>query len=359
MSASASSLFDPDSFVDRVAEQAMFHGLLRFEDGARVLTIQDGRGRGKSHLLRLLRHQCKFGNPPVAICYVALDELSPCGPYSFAVAAARALREFDGVDLPGLRATEERRYDRRMGALADLHGHAQTGPVGEGATVAGISVGGDLVINAAADNDPALQERLRDEATKAFRTDLRALSAAQPVVLLVDAYEASAQDLADWIHGLLQERADAAGDKLVLVLAGQRIPTATLRLMLGARFAEVVRSVDQLSSWEPEHVRAVLEAHGVRRYDDADERALDSSNPWVAPDAALRLRDLGEPEAVERVVALGGQAALRLGRVLAERGERQLAGHALRRAAAEPDPVFAAEAAQALTDLQLPDQGAP
>jgi hypothetical protein len=269
MSASASSLFDPDSFVDRVAEQAMFHRLLRLEDDARVLTIQDGRGRGKSHLLRLLRHQCKFGNPAVAVCYVALDELSPCDPYSFAVAAARALSEFDGVDLTGLRQAEERRFERRMGGLADLHGHTDIGSVAEGARVAGISVGGDLVIHApAGDHDLALQERLRDDATKAFRRDLRALSAAREVVLLVDAFEASTQELADWIHGLVRERLD----KLVVVLAGQRISTATLKMMLGARFTDVVRSVDALSSWEPDHVRAVLDAHGVQRYDEADGR---------------------------------------------------------------------------------------
>jgi hypothetical protein len=270
MSASASSLFDPDSFVDRVAEQRMFHRLLRFEDDARVLTIQDGRGRGKSHLLRLLRHQCKFGNPEVAVCYVALDELSPCDPYSFAVAAERALSEFDGVDLPGMREAEERRFDRRMGALADLHGHTDIGSVAEGATVAGISVGGSIVINApAGDHDLALQERLRGEATRAFRRDLRDLSAAREVVLLVDAFEAASQELADWIHGLLRERLEGV-DKLVLVLAGQRISTATLKLMMGARFDDIVRSVDALSSWEAEHVRAVLDAHGVQHYQDAD-----------------------------------------------------------------------------------------
>ncbi len=55
------------------------------------------------------------------------------------------------------------------------------------------------------------------------------------------------------------------------------------------------------------------------------------------------------PDAIERAVALGGLAALRLGRLLAARGEREAAERALQRAAAEP--VFAAEAAQALADL--------
>ena len=83
---------------------------------------------------------------------------------------------------------------------------------------------------------------------------------------------------------------------------------------------------------------------------NAYRRALDSENPWVAPDAALRLRDLGEPDAIERAIALGGLAALRLGRLLTARGEREGAERALQRAAAEP--VFAAEAAQALADLE-------
>jgi hypothetical protein len=157
-----------------------------------------------------------------------------------------------------------------MGALADLHGHVEIGSVGEGSTVAGLSVGGDLIINApAGDHDLALQERLRDEATKAFRRDLRELAATRGIVLLVDAFEASTQELADWIHGLLRERLDDA-DKLVVVLAGQRISTATLKMMLGARFTDIVRSVDALSTWEADHVRAVLDAHGVQRYDEAD-----------------------------------------------------------------------------------------
>jgi hypothetical protein len=263
-----SVLFDPDQFVDRVAEQALFHQLLSFEDDARVLTIQDGRGRGKSHLLRLLRHQCKFRNPPVPVCYVALDELMPCDPYSFTVAAARALREFDGIDLPGLRAAEERRFEHRMDALTQLHAHTQIGTVSGSASVAAVRVEGDLVFGAV-ENDPALQERLRFEATKAFRRDLLELSAAREVVLLVDAFESSTDELADWIHRLLQERLGSA-DKFVLVLAGQRIPTATLRRIFDARFTDVVRSVNELSSWEPVHVRAVLDAQGVQRYDDAD-----------------------------------------------------------------------------------------
>jgi tetratricopeptide (TPR) repeat protein len=82
---------------------------------------------------------------------------------------------------------------------------------------------------------------------------------------------------------------------------------------------------------------------------EAYERALRSENPSVAPDAALRLRDFGHPDAIDRVIARGGLAALRLGRLLAERGEREIAERALERAAAEP--VFAAEAAQALKDL--------
>ncbi len=82
----------------------------------------------------------------------------------------------------------------------------------------------------------------------------------------------------------------------------------------------------------------------------AYERALESGNPWVAPEAAVRLRELGSAEAIERALALGGLAALRLGRLLAATGEHATAGPALRRAATEP--VFAAEALQALAEIE-------
>ena len=204
----------------------------------------------------------------MAVCYVALDELSPCDPYSFAVAAARALSEFDGVDLPAMREVEDRRFDRRMGALADLHGHAEIGSVAAGATVAGISVGGDLVINApAGDHDLALQERLRDEATRGLSARSARAGEARSVVLLVDAFEASA-------------RTSPTGSTACCASASKP-PTSSCWCWRGsgsdrdveadARRAlqrDVVRSVDALSSWEPDHVRAVLDAHGVQRYDE-------------------------------------------------------------------------------------------
>jgi tetratricopeptide (TPR) repeat protein len=72
------------------------------------------------------------------------------------------------------------------------------------------------------------------------------------------------------------------------------------------------------------------------------QRALASDDATVAPEAALRLMDdVHEPQAttVERVIGLGGLAALRLGDLLAERGQGDLAERAYRQVAVvEHDP---------------------
>ena len=89
------------------------------------------------------------------------------------------------------------------------------------------------------------------------------------------------------------------------------------------------------------------------------EQALASEDATVAPEAALKmLDDIHEPPAttLERVIGLGGLAALRLGDLLAERGESDLAERAYRRVAtAEHDP-FSPDAQYRLSarDQQTP-----
>lgn len=56
----AFGLFDPTKFINREFEQELFEGLLRFEDEARILAIQDGGGMGKSQLLHVNESQKTF-----------------------------------------------------------------------------------------------------------------------------------------------------------------------------------------------------------------------------------------------------------------------------------------------------------
>jgi tetratricopeptide (TPR) repeat protein len=79
---------------------------------------------------------------------------------------------------------------------------------------------------------------------------------------------------------------------------------------------------------------AILQVSGsMEEARQAYRQALASVDPTVAPEAAVALHDLGEPTAatVDRVIALGGLAALRVGNLLKERGDNALAERAFER----------------------------
>jgi tetratricopeptide (TPR) repeat protein len=86
---------------------------------------------------------------------------------------------------------------------------------------------------------------------------------------------------------------------------------------------------------------------------DAYRRALESEDPTVVPDAAVDLYKLGKPAAdtLDRAAALGDPTLLRLGDLLLQRGERALGEEALRRLASDPESPFAQMAADRLEAL--------
>ena len=155
---------------------------------------------------------------------------------------------------------------------------------------------------------------------------------------------------------LLADEGDGALDSVLA--AGSRVALRLARRLLGRGDFATAETLLRRAAERPDDLYAPGAAlalgdllggatvEGRKAY----ERALESGNPWVAPEAATRLRELGDHDAIERVLALGGLAALRLGRLLAATGEHATAGPALRRAATEP--VYAAEALQALADLE-------
>jgi tetratricopeptide (TPR) repeat protein len=82
-------------------------------------------------------------------------------------------------------------------------------------------------------------------------------------------------------------------------------------------------------------------------------RALESEDGTVAPDAALRLiDDTDEPaeETVERVIEFGGLSAVRMGDLLRERGDHELAKRAYRHVAGVERDPFAPDAERRLSD---------
>ena len=244
---------------------------MSFRDEARLLTIRDESDKGKSALLKYLRYKCQFGNPPVAVSLVPLNELQPKTTYALVQYVVDALRGF-GCEFPEFRAVEDERIDRRLGAIADAIGTVQAGEV-SGGEVAGVKVEGDATFNVSGTVDPDVQGSLRARAVEAFVADLRRVTAERPVVILLDTYEQCGRALEQWVPSFLQGNLfdpDGPMEKLIVVIAGQRVPSSGFRLMLGPRYDSVVKSVESLSLWEREHVKAFLDVQGVKGYSDVD-----------------------------------------------------------------------------------------
>jgi hypothetical protein len=260
--------FDPDAFIDRVNERDLFNRLLRLEGPARVITIKDGKDKGKSELLRLLHFYCEHRDD-VPCALVALDEHDHVHEAVHYI--ARELRAW-GIALDSFREAERRRLDATAPNVSiDIDGTVDADAI-SGGRQAGAIVG-DINVNAGAIDEDS-QEDLRGQAVEAFAQDLCAAASEKPVVLLFDGFEKSGRELERWLPRFLKARvfdADGRAEKLIVVIAGQTVPTPAMREHLKETYDDVVWSLDQLSLWARDDVIAFLERNGFAgRYDDED-----------------------------------------------------------------------------------------
>ena len=266
-----------------------------------MLTIRDESGRGKSQLLKQLRYKCLYAEPRIPTSLVALDEMQQKSPYALVTTVEKALRDFD-LEFKQFREVENQRIDRRMSGLSSVTGTADIEKQVSG-KAGGVIFEKEVTFNQG--ETPDLIERLRERAVDAFVEDLRCVcNGGRPVVLLFDAYEKCGAELEEWIPGFMQKHvvaAESAVDRLLVVIAGRQVPVARLRLMLGHRFEDVVSKVESLSRFDDEHVRSLLDSHGVKGYGDNDvsyvRDKLNEGKPIGRIVALIRefLRDAGEP----------------------------------------------------------------
>jgi len=274
-------VFDLQRFIDRVAETELFLRMLAFESESRVLTICDRSGRGKSQLLKALRYPCQYSAQQVHAVLLPLHELPERTPHGHVRVLAQRLRD-DGVGFPRLDEVDRKAEALQRRERAEMAQEAMSSVSGglnaPGMAVAPEGIAGGTVImggvtivqnSALAANVP---ETIRDQALEAFIQDLSEVGATRPVVLLFDAYE-KCGELDGWLTRFLRRTVvdpSTRVEHLIVVLAGQRVPSAGLRLLLGDRFENVVESLDSLSLWGHEHVKAFLDLNDVRGYDDRD-----------------------------------------------------------------------------------------
>jgi hypothetical protein len=88
--------FNPNTFIDRQFEQEIFANLLARTDSARVLTVRDAGGMGKSHLLEKFQHRCTTNRPErIPVSLVKLDQLPDPSPLALIKQIVQHLARFE------------------------------------------------------------------------------------------------------------------------------------------------------------------------------------------------------------------------------------------------------------------------
>jgi hypothetical protein len=284
----------PQDHIDRTAEQELFRDLATYQTPARILTICDQGGRGKSSLLKRLRYNCQHEiKPAVPCCLLELDKLADRGPSEFNFAesvvdgfivrgedVSKRFAKFNQLNDARLAkdftpfeddSRTVRTRDPRLIGRSDV-----TRNLG---TSIGVNVEGDYIQAAVPDFTEDQDKRARDRCVDALFDDLRSICATRPMVLMLDGWERCDLSLRDWImeemlsNHVFNPDAGLRPDKLAVVIAGR--PHMPGKSPYGLRddefralfdsdadFAECVLSIKSLSKWESEHIREFMVING-------------------------------------------------------------------------------------------------
>jgi hypothetical protein len=295
---------DPEDLIDRKAEQELFTSLVAKDSPARILTIVDGGGRGKSSLLGRLAYNCQHEiKPAVPACLLELDKLEEPSPFALLsevikrLTGGKEIRDYFAKfnSLNHARTSKDFTpfaYAGGAGWYGQAMGRARAGRMESGS---GNNIGVMQEIKEIRADSITLptvpfftdeqEQRARERCVEAFFDDLRAICATLPMVLLLDAWERCNLSLRDWIvdevigHHVLHEDVSLRPARLALVIAGRpRDPIKTphgLRPDPFKRFfssddlmAATVKSFASLSEWDNDHVRDFVKLGGFSEPDD-------------------------------------------------------------------------------------------
>lgn len=269
--------FDPKKFIDREFEQELFEQLLKFDTAARVMTVLDESGMGKSHLLGRFEYRCRTVSPRTPISFIRVEELTAdVSPFFVVQKIADDLSSAFRLKFPEYNRIESARVSADFSFIrssiylndANLTG-TQNMRIGSTIieTAHDFSVVGGSLKPLTSEEQRVAQGLVID----AFFQDLVKICAKQPVVLMLDTYEKADDKLRKWTEEYLLENYFfniPQPVKLAIVIAGRKIPYC-----LG-RWAEkdchaIVKSIDGLHMWKKEHVEECLRVHGFK-YEQAD-----------------------------------------------------------------------------------------
>lgn len=268
--------------IDRDREQREFQTLLTFQDNVRIFTIQDQQGgMGKSLLLETLRMHCLEQDIPV--CLVKFEEdFEYKSPFLFVQHIAQELKLFD-LEFPQFDKME---VARKVGDLNSIYRFTSVeGTVHlEGATfdnatnpkITGTEfhIEQQIINIGSVELRPEHERDAQEKSIEAFFDDLRFICSTRPIILMIDTYEKCRllsevddnwQKLETWLLRRLVKLLfdlQKRPNKLLLVLAGREVPDSNDVMVPSARYSEVVKTIDEMSQWDREHVIEYLDFIG-------------------------------------------------------------------------------------------------
>ncbi|MBM3130490.1 MAG: ATP-binding protein [Chloroflexi bacterium] len=183
--------------ANRKTEIELFRAMLNNATDTRILLVQATMGKGKSLLIRYLRHEC-----PADRCVVHLDFKGA------EIGLAGALHEFR--ELVG--ATRFARFDAAYHALRGVPNISEN------------IAGGTMDISVVLNVDEQTRKFNLAQLNSAFFDDLR--SACNNLVVIIDTFEKAPPDLQTWITGTFLPHVPRLS-QLCVVVAGQKVPEAT------------------------------------------------------------------------------------------------------------------------------------
>lgn len=264
--------FDPEKFIDRIFEQELFEELLRFRSTARILSIQDSGGAGKSHLLERFRYRCRTVKPRTPVSLIALDQLPAQSPLSLVKELINHLSTYN-LNFETFERYESARIDadfKVFRASMYLQGaiFSEAQDVRISTFMTNVERAETLnVVGGAPQLSAAQDEAAQSVVIKSFFDDLYKNSADQPIVLMFDAYEKASAKLKRWITDYFLQTAffqeSRPHGRLVLVIAGHEVPAFHL-YWTREDCEAVVRTVSKLGKWTRADVEECLRVHGFK-----------------------------------------------------------------------------------------------
>jgi hypothetical protein len=260
--------FDLEKFIDREFEQELFENLLRLHDDSRILAICAGGGMGKSSLLEKFQYRCRVVRPRIPVSLVPLDQLPGASPLAIIRLIVRDLSAL-GADFSMFTQYERARLAGdflSIRALIDLD-RASFRDASD-VHIRGINVERTerVFITGRVTKLTAEQDSVAQEASaSAFFADLKHHCTDHTTVIMLDAYERCDKQIQKWIleHFLEQVcfNVEQRPMRLVVVIAGRELPNFKYH-WAPEDCLSIVRSVNQMSTWERKHVEECLRVHG-------------------------------------------------------------------------------------------------